>query len=450
LETTVKPSYPAHRIWDPKWETADRSSIRSIQLDRLRDTVEHSYSKVPLYRTRMQERGLRPSDIRSVEDIRLLPFTTKADFRENYPFGMFAVPPRELVRIHSSSGTTGKPTVVGYTRKDLDIWVDLVARMVSAAGVQDHDIAQISFGYGMFTGGFGLHYGLERVGATVVPVSSGNTDRQLMFMQDFATTVLVSTPSYAAHLAEQAQQRGMKLGQDVKLRWGLFGAEPWTEGMRSRIECELGLCATDNYGMSELCGPGVSGECAVAKDGMHISEDYFLWEVIDPNTEEPVKEGEVGELIVTPLWKEALPILRYRTRDLTSVTTAPCSCGRTTARMSRVKGRTDDMLIIRGVNVFPTQIEHVLMETEGTSPHYLIVITREESLDTLEVWVEVSERIFEGSMSSMGKMAELQALISKRIHSVLGLSVRVKLVEPQILERSQGKAKRVLDKRNLA
>ncbi len=448
MNTTLKPSDPAHRIWDPTWETAERATIRNIQLDRLRETVEHAFNKVPLYRTRLKEMGLRPSDIRSLEDVRLLPFTTKADFRDNYPFGMFAVSPRELVRIHSSSGTTGKPTVVGYTRKDLDTWVDMVARMVSAAGVREHDIAQISFGYGMFTGGFGLHYGLERVGATVVPVSSGNTERQLMFMQDFESTVLVSTPSYAAHLAEQAQQRGMKLGEQVHLRWGLFGAEPWTEGMRSRIECELGLCATDNYGMSELCGPGVSGECCVAKDGMHISEDYFLCEVIDPNTKEPVKEGEVGELIVTPLWKEALPILRYRTRDLTSITTAPCACGRTTARMSRVKGRTDDMLIIRGVNVFPTQIEHVLMEIEGTSPHYLIVITREESLDILEVWVEISERIFEGTLSSMGKMAELQALIAKRIHSVLGISVRVKLVEPQILERSQGKAKRVVDKRN--
>jgi phenylacetate-CoA ligase len=319
--------------------------------------------------------------------------------------------------------------------------------MVSQAGITDEDMAQISFGYGMFTGGFGLHYGLERAGATVVPISSGNTDRQLMFMQDFQSTALISTPSYAAYLAEQAQARGLVIGRDIQLRWGLFGAEPWTEGMRRRIEDALGLQATDNYGMSELGGPGFSGECVIAKDGMHIAEDCYIWEVLDPITGEPVPDGEVGELVVTPLWKEALPILRYRTRDLTAVTTQPCACGRTSARMSRVKGRTDDMLIIRGVNVFPTQIEHVLMETEGTSPHYLLVVTREGALDTLEVWVEVSETLFNERMS---RMTELKDLLAKKIHSILGISVRVKLVEPQTLERSQGKAKRVLDKRDLS
>jgi phenylacetate-CoA ligase len=436
-----------HQIWDPKSECADRATIRALQLERLCETVEYAYRRVPLYRRKMDALGVRPSDIRCLEDVRLLPFTTKADFRENYPFGMFAVPPQELIRVHSSSGTTGKPTVVGYTRKDLDTWTEILARMVTAAGVGARDIAQISFGYGMFTGGFGLHYGLERVGAAVVPVSSGNTDRQLMFMADFGTTAFISTPSYAAHLAEEAKQRGMEIGRDIHLRWGLFGAEPWTEGMRRRIESSLGLSATDNYGMSELCGPGFSGECVAAQGGMHIAEDYFLWEVVDPAADTPVAGGETGELIVTPLWKEALPIIRYRTRDLTSVTTEPCVCGRTTARMSRVKGRVDDMLIIRGVNVFPTQIEHVLMETEGASPHYLLVVTREAALDTLEVWVEVSERLFNESMS---KMTELQALLSKKIHSVLGVSVKVKLVEPQTLERSQGKAKRVLDKRNLS
>ncbi|HEX2952132.1 MAG TPA: phenylacetate--CoA ligase, partial [Armatimonadota bacterium] len=380
-------------------------------------------------------------------DIRLLPFTTKQDFRDNYPFGLFAVPPKELTRIHSSSGTTGKPTVVGYTKNDLNTWTELLARMVTAAGVTENDIAQVSFGYGMFTGGFGLHYGLERAGATVVPVSSGNTDRQLMFMVDFETTTLISTPSYAAYLAEQAQNRGLQIGKDLKLKWGLFGAEPWTEGMRHRVEEALGLSATDNYGMSELGGPGFSGECEVAKDGMHISEDHYIWEIIDPTTGEPMPEGEVGELVVTPLWKEALPIIRYRTRDLTAINTTPCACGRTTARMARVKGRTDDMLIIRGVNVFPTQVEHVLMETEGTSPHYLLVVKREGSLDSLEVWVEMSEKLFDESMSRMGRMTDLQALLNKKIHTVLGLSVKVKLVEPQTLERSQGKAKRVLDER---
>jgi phenylacetate-CoA ligase len=438
-----------NQIWDPAWECADRKTLLTCQLDRLRETVEYAYSRVPLYRKKMDEAGTRPSDLRTLEDVRLLPFTTKADFRDSYPFGMFAVPVKELIRVHSSSGTTGKPTVVGYTRGDLETWIELVARMVSAAGVGRDDIAQISFGYGMFTGGFGLHYGLERVGATVVPVSSGNTDRQLMFMADFGTTVFVSTPSYAAHIAEEASQRGLEIERDIHLRWGLFGAEPWTEGMRRRIQCDLGLSATDNYGMSELCGPGVSGECWVAKDGMHISEDLFLWEVVDPATDEPLPEGHVGELVVTPLWKEALPILRYRTRDLTSVTTQPCLCGRTTARMARIKGRTDDMLIIRGVNVFPTQVEHVLMETEGTSPHYLLVVTREASLDTLEVWVEVSEKLFTESMSRMSRMTELQAQLAKKIHSVLGVSVKVKLVEPQTLERSQGKAKRVVDKRSL-
>jgi phenylacetate-CoA ligase len=409
--------------------------------------VQYAYDRVPLHRAKMDAAGVMPSDIRCLEDIRLLPFTTKQDFRETYPFGMFAVPKEELVRIHSSSGTTGKPTVVGYTRNDLDTWTEMLARMITAAGVTSRDIAQISFGYGMFTGGFGLHYGLERVGATVVPVSSGNTDRQLLYMTDFQSTALISTPSYAAYLAEQVKDRGLKLGTDVVLKWGLFGAEPWTEGMRRRVQESLGFSATDNYGMSELGGPGFSGECEPVKQGMHIAEDLYVWEILDPLTGEPAAEGETGELIVTPLWKEALPVLRYRTRDLTSVTTAPCACGRTTARMTRVKGRTDDMLIIRGVNVFPTQVEHVLMETEGTSPHYLLVVTREGALDTLEVWVEVSEKTFAESMSRISKMTELQAQLGKKIHSILGLSVRVKLVEPQTLERSQGKAKRVLDQR---
>lgn len=436
-----------HKIWDPTWECADRETITQHQLARLQETVAYAYAKVPLYRAKLDQAGIKPSDIRCLDDIRLIPFTTKQDFRENYPFAMFAVPPKELARIHSSSGTTGKPTVVGYTKNDLDTWSNLVARMATAAGVTDQDIVQISFGYGMFTGGFGLHYGLERIGATVVPISSGNTDRQLMFMADFQTSALVSTPSYAAHLAEQAKVRGMVIGKDTNLRWGLFGSEPWTEGMRRRVQSSLGLSATDNYGMSELGGPGCSGECVVVKDGMHISEDLFVWEVLDPITGEPVPEGEIGELVVTPLWKEALPILRYRTRDLTSVVTAPCACGRTTARMTRIQGRTDDMLIIRGVNVFPTQVEHVLMETEGTSPHYLLVVTRDGALDTLEVWVEMSEKLFADSMSRMSRVTVLQSLLMKKIHSVLGLSVKVKLVEPQTLERSQGKAKRVLDKR---
>ncbi|HEX2951557.1 MAG TPA: phenylacetate--CoA ligase [Armatimonadota bacterium] len=436
------------KIWDEKWECADRDTIKRQQLARLQETVAYAYEKVPLYKARLDEAGIRPTDIRCLEDIKLLPFTTKKDFHDSYPFGMFAVPPQELIRIHSSSGTTGKPTVVGYTKNDLNTWTELLARMVTQAGVTDRDIAQISFGYGMFTGAFGLHYGLERVGATVVPISSGNTDRQLMFMADFKTTALISTPSYAAHLAEQAKNRGITIGKDTCLHWGLFGSEPWTEGMRCRVQESLGLSATDNYGMSELGGPGFSGECECVKDGMHISEDLYIWEIINPITCESVPEGEIGELVVTPLWKEALPILRYRTRDLTAVTTAPCACGRTTARMSRVKGRTDDMLIIRGVNVFPTQVEHVLMQTEGTSPHYLLVVKRDGALDTLEVWVEMSEKLFAESQSRMSRVTDLQSLLSKKIHSVLGLSVKIKLVEPQTLERSKGKAKRVQDLRN--
>ena len=437
---------PQHTIWDPRWECADRGTIQREQLARLQETVAYAYRKVPYYQAKFDAAGVSPSDIRCLEDIRLLPFTTKQDFRDTYPFGLFAVPSRELNRIHSSSGTTGKPTVVGYTKNDLNTWSDLLARVVSQAGVNEGDIAQVSFGYGMFTGGFGLHLGLERVGAAVVPLSSGNTERQLMFMVDFQSSALISTPSYAAYLAEQVKDRGLKLGEDIHLRWGLFGAEPWTEGMRHRIEESLGLSATDNYGMSELCGPGVSGECAIAKDGMHIAEDLFIWEVLDPMTEAPVAEGEIGELVVTPLWKEALPVVRYRTRDLTAIHTQPCRCGRTSARMSRVKGRTDDMLIIRGVNIFPTQVEHILMETEGTSPHYLLVVTREGSLDSLEVWVEISEQMFSERMS---KMTDLQTLLAKKIHTVIGISAKVKLVEPQTLERSQGKAKRVLDKRNI-
>lgn len=436
-----------HKIWDPTWEMASREAIRAQQLIRLQETVSYVYRKVPYYAHKMNSLGIMPSDIRSLADIRLLPYTTKQDFHDTYPFGMFAVPKEELIRIHSSSGTTGKPTVVGYTRNDLDCWSELVARFISAAGVREWDIAQISFGYGMFTGGFGLHYGLERVGATVVPISSGNTDRQLMFMKDFESTVLISTPSYAAYLAEQARERGMHLGEDVQLKWGLFGSEPWTEGLRRRVQDSLGLSATDNYGMSELGGPGFSGECEVVKDGMHIAEDLFVWEIIDPITGEPVPDGETGELVVTPLWKEALPIIRYRTRDLTNVKVGRCNCGRTTARMARVTGRTDDMLIIRGVNVFPTQIEHVLMETDGTSAHYLLVVSRNNSMDTLEVWVEMSERLFHESQSSISRMADLQSLLAKKMHSALGISVKIKLVEPQTIERSQGKAKRVLDKR---
>ena len=429
-----------HKIWEPRWESAERSEILHEQRNRLQETVAYAYARVPFYRAKLDALGLKPSDIHTLADVRLLPFTTKTDFHDTYPFGLFAVPPDKLIRIHSSSGTTGQPTVVGYTKNDLETWIELVARVVSQAGVTHRDIAQVAFDYGMFTGGVGLHYGLERVGATVVPSSAEHTDRQLMFMRDFGVTALVSTPSFAAHLAEQAHLRGMLGEKALHLRWGMFGAEPWTDGLRKRVEGELGITATDNYGMSELCGPGVAGECAIARQGMHIAEDLFLCEVLDPFTEEPVPEGEFGELVVTPLWKEALPVLRYRTRDLTSITTVPCACGRTSARMSRIAGRTDDMLFIRGVSIFPSQVEHVLLETEGTSPHYLLVVAREELLDTLEVWVEVSEQMFSERIS---KMTDLQARLAEKLHSALGIPVKVKLVEPRTLERSQGKARRV-------
>lgn len=431
-------------IWS-KWESAARCDIESCKLERLKETVAYAYSRVPFYKARLDEAKVSPTDIQCLDDIRRIPFTTKQDFRDTYPFGLFAVPPNELSRIHSSSGTTGKPTVVGYTDSDLKTWAELVARIVVMGGVTATDVAQIAFGYGMFTGAFGLHYGLERVGAAVVPLSSGNTERQLMFLEDFGTTVLISTPSYAAYLAEQANLRGTK----HCLKWGLFGAEPWTEGMRRRIESDLRLVATDNYGMSELGGPGFSGECALTQSGMHISEDMYVWEVLDPISGEPVPEGTIGELVVTPLWKEALPVLRYRTRDLTAIVTDACQCGRTTARMSKVTGRTDDMLIIRGVNVFPSQIEHILLETEGTSSHYLLVVSHEHSMDNLEIWVEMSEKLFLEAGSQLKAVTDLRDSLTKTVHSILGLSARIKLVEPQTIERSQGKAKRVLDKRNL-
>jgi len=431
-------------IRDRVWETASRKEIEDIQLEKLKETVEYCYHKVPYYRHKLSEANVHPSDIQSFHDIKRLPYTTKQDFKDTYPFGMLAVPKQELMRIHASSGTTGKPTVVGYTKNDMDNWNELVARMATAAGVTDKDVVQISFGYGLFTGGFGLHYGLERLGAAIIPVSSGNTARQLMIMQDFEPTVLVSTPSYAAHLGEEAKKKGMELGRDIHLNWGLFGSEPWTEGMRLRVESELGLRATDNYGMSEIGGPGLSGECHTVRDGMHISEDMFICEIINPETGEDIPEGQFGEMVVTPLWKEALPILRYRTRDLTSITTTPCACGRTTARHARIRGRCDDMLIIRGVNVFPTQIEHIIMQSEYTSPHYLLVVKREGMLDTLEVHIELNEQFFAAKVS---QLADIQQSLSKDIYSVLGLNTKVKLIEPYSLERSLGKAKRVRDER---
>lgn len=418
-----------------------RAEILRLQLDRLRDTVHRAYENVPSTRAKMDAVGLCPEDISSLEDLSKLPFTTKADLRDNYPFGMFAVPKRDVVRVHASSGTTGKPTVVGYTRHDMQNWADLIARLAVAAGVMPEDTAQISFGYGLFTGGFGLHQGLERLGVAVIPMSSGNSERQLMIMEDFEPTVLVATPSYAVYLGELARKAGIR--DKLKLRIGLFGGEGCTEGMRRKIEEDLGLIATDNYGLSELIGPGVSGECHL-RCGLHIAEDHFIPEVINPETGEILPEGETGELVITSLTKEALPVIRYRTRDLVSLNFEPCGCGRTHVRMSRVTGRSDDMIILKGVNVFPSQIESVLMSIDNVGPHYQIILKRQGFLDTMEVNLEL---IDSSVLDRYSSLEAVQSGIKRKLHSVLGLDVTVNLVEPGSIERSQGKAKRVIDHR---
>ena len=431
-------------IWDREHECMDRGELRALQMDRLQATLARVYERVPFYRQRFDERGMKPSDVRCLEDLARLPFLGKADLREHFPYGLFAVPMREVVRVHASSGTTGKPTVVGYTRADLETWAEAMARLVTAAGVTADDIAQISFGYGFFTGAFGLHYAMERIGATVLPVSGGNTQRQVETMLNFGSTALICTPSYALRIAEVAAEMGVAV-KDMPLRLGLFGAEPWSENMRREIEARLGVFATDNYGMSEIIGPGVSGECE-RREGLHINEDHFLVEVIDPGTGEVLPEGSTGELVFTSLTKEAFPVIRYRTRDISQVTTAPCACGRTTARMARVFGRTDDMLIIRGVNVFPSQIEEVLLAVEGAEPQYQIVVARDGALDDIEVQLEVAPQIFSDGAR---KMFSLREYVEHRLEAALGIGVRVKLMEPGSLERSQGKAQRVIDKREI-
>ncbi len=430
-------------IWDETHECMSRDRLEELQLKRLKETVKRVYERVPFYRKRFDAVGLRPGDVNLLEDIRALPFTTKDDLRENYPFNLFAVPMDQVVRVHASSGTTGKPVVVGYTARDIDTWTDLTARMVTLAGVTARDVAQVAFGYGLFTGGFGLHYGLERAGATVVPASGGNSEKQIMLMRDFGTTALISTPTYALYLAEVARGMGIDPRNDLHVRIGLFGGEPWTEEMRREIEERWGMKATDNYGLSEVLGPGVAGECEFTA-GHHIAEDHFLVEVIDPDTGENVSFGQEGELVFTSLTKEAFPVLRFRTKDISVVTAEPCRCGRTTARMRKVTGRTDDMLIIRGVNVFPSQIESVLMEIEGVSPHYRINVTRRGYLDELEILVEVTEEKFSGRFR---ELEILENKITQKLYSVLSINAKVRLVEPRTLERTSGKAKRVYDYR---
>lgn len=429
-------------IWSRE-ETFNREQIQEIQLDRLQKTVAYVYERVPYYRKKLQEAGLEPGDVKSLDDLRRIPFTVKSDFKENYPFGLFAVPQKEIVRYHGSSGTTGKPTVVGYTRNDMNTWAECVARLVCMAGVTEADTAQIAFGYGLFTGALGLQQGLERVGASVIPMSSGNTKKQLMIMKDFGTTTLISTPSYALHMAETALEMGIDPAKDLKIRHGLFGGEGATEAMEKELMEKWGMFATENYGMSELCGPGVSGECE-ALQGMHVNEDYFIPEIINPETGEVLPEGAVGELVITPLWKEALPVLRYRTRDITSLHYEKCSCGRTTVRMAKIQGRSDDMMVLGGVNVFPSQIEEVLFATEGIGKHYQIKVFKKGYLDKIEVVVELLDA---NLLDSYGQLENLRQSIKARLRSVLGIDSKITLVEPRSLERFEGKAKHVIDLR---
>ena len=429
-------------IWDVRHETIDRERLEELQLRRLGDMLTRIHERVPFYRSQLDEAGFQPGDLKSLGDLNRLPFTEKNDFRDNYPSGLFAVPMDEVVEIHSSSGTTGRPVVGGYTQADLATWAELVCRLAVAVGVHEGDVAQIAFGYGMFTGGFGLHYGLQRAGATVVPISAGNTARQLQFMRDFGTTVLIATPSYALYIGDVLQRRGMPL-EDLRLRLGLFGAETCSEEMRARIEGRLPIRATDNYGLTELIGPGVAGECE-CRSGMHVSEDHFLVECLDPTTSEPVADGEVGELVISALTRECSPVLRYRTRDLTTLTRERCDCGRTTARMGKVVGRTDDMFIISGVNIFPSAIESVLFAIEGVEPFYQIVLERSGSIDTFEVHVEVTDALFEGWMDDL---RVFERRVSEELRSALLVRPTVKLVEPGTIERTEGKARRVLDHR---
>jgi phenylacetate-CoA ligase len=431
-------------IWNRHIECMDRQELRRIQGERLRETVERVYFNVPYYRNKMQESGLGPESIHTTDDLHRLPFTTKQDLRDNYPFGLFAVPMSEIVRVHASSGTTGKPTVVGYTRNDIATWSEVMARTLTCAGANRHDFIHVAYGYGLFTGGLGLHYGGEKIGASVIPVSGGNTIRQLQLLVDFGSTVLACTPSYALFLAEAIEDARIKR-DDLKLRVGVFGAEPWTENMRREIEEKLRIKAIDIYGLSEVIGPGVASECLV-QDGLHISEDQFYPEIIDPVTLEVLPEGKTGELVFTTITKEGLPLIRYRTRDLTTLRYEKCRCGRTLVRMEKCLGRSDDMLIIRGVNLFPSQVESVLLEMSEIKPHYLLIVDRVNNLDTLELQVEVDEEFFQDKIS---QLQTLRQKIQTNLESSLGLGIRVNLVEPKTLERSEGKSKRVIDKRKL-
>ena len=430
-------------IWNDEFETLPREAIEALQLKRLQQTLERVYATVPFYQQSFKKAGVTPADIRSLDDLRRLPFTYKQDMRDNYPYGLFAAPLDQIVRIHASSGTTGKPTVVGYTRRDIDMWSELMARSFAAAGANSSDVIHNAYGYGLFTGGLGAHYGAERLGASVIPMSGGNTQKQILIMKDFGSTIITCTPSYSLYLAEALAQEGIKPG-DLKLRVGILGAEPWSEEMRTQIEANLGIKAIDIYGLSEILGPGVGIECIEAQNGLHIWEDHFIAEIIDPDSGEVLPHGEKGELVITTITKEGIPMIRYRTRDITRILPEPCICGRTHIRLERLSGRTDDMLIIRGVNVFPSQIESVLVGIKGVEPHYQLIVEREGNLDTLEVQVEVNEETFSDEIKVLQQLGNE---IRKQIKDLLGITCKVRLVEPKSIARSEGKAQRVIDKR---
>lgn len=433
------------KYFNEEIETAPRSDMYYLQSLRLSRKIRQVYNNVELYRNRMDEMGVKPEDIKSVDDLKRLPFTFKQDLRDTYPYGMFAVPMEEIVRIHASSGTTGKQTVVGYTKHDLEIWAECDARALTAAGITPKDFVHISYGYGLFTGGLGLHYGTERLGATVIPASTGNTSRQIQILRDFGTTAICCTPSYALYIGEELEKSNVDKN-DLKLRVGIFGAEPWSEKMRTEIQQRLGIKAYDIYGLSEICGPGVAFECECQTGYMHVNEDNFIIEIVDPETGEVLPDGEEGEVVFTCITKEALPLIRYNTHDISSITHEKCSCGRTLVRMKKIIGRTDDMLIIRGVNVFPSQVESVLLSVGQVDPHYQIIVDRQDNLDVMEIKVEVSSELFSDSVKELEKTGKE---IKAKIASVLGLSAKITLVEPNTIERFEGKAKHVIDKRKI-
>ncbi|MEX1306930.1 MAG: phenylacetate--CoA ligase [Eubacteriales bacterium] len=432
-------------IWNEKCECMSREKMTALQSERLKRLAKYCYENVGYYKKKMDEAGISPDEVATIDDLKKLPFTVKDDLRDNYPFDAFAVPMSDIVRLHASSGTTGKPTVVGYTRDDIETWSEVMARTLMAAGVTPDSVLQNAYGYGLFTGGLGAHYGGEKIGAAVIPISGGNTEKQIMLLRDFGSHAISCTPSYALYLAEVMKEMGIDPKKDLALKYGIFGAEPWTHEMREQIEEKLGIRATDIYGLSEIIGPGVATECE-EQDGLHINEDHFIPEIINPETGEVLPDGSKGELVITTVTKQGIPLIRYRTRDITSLNYEPCKCGRTLVRMEKVMGRSDDMLIIRGVNVFPSQVESVLVKFEEIEPHYLLVVDRVNNLDTLEIWVEMSDALFSDEVKAV---EAVRNRIGEQVHSLLGLHAKIKLVEPKTIERSMGKAKRVVDNRKL-